>query len=80
MVLVSINIKNIGNGNLIFSVVFTIINTLFLQYAARTVIHATLSERIVNAVGSATGVVLGIGIHYYLIKPNAFFHLASVMR
>ena len=78
MVLVSINWKCVANGNVVFSVIFTIVNTLYLQMMTRTYIHSTGWERIANALGAAFGVVAGIVIHYYILKPLAFTQLATL--
>lgn len=79
MFLVVINNRNMAHGHLLFLVAFTLINTHVLVYVVRTVIHSTFWEIFIYGLGSATGAVLGVLAHYYLIKPNAVFHLASLM-
>jgi hypothetical protein len=76
MVLVAINIKNMASGHLVFSMIFTIGNTLYWQYVVRTTIHSTFWERLVYAFGSAAGVALGIVIHHVILAPYAFTKLA----
>jgi hypothetical protein len=78
MFLMSINIKNMANGHLIWLAGFTLINTHVWLYMVRTAIHSTRWERFIYGVGSAAGAVLGVVIHYYYIKPHALTQLAAV--
>ena len=80
MLLMSINIKNMANGHLIFLVVCTLVNTHVWVYMVRTVIHSTFWERMIYGVGSATGAVLGVVIHFYIIKPHALTQLATIVH
>jgi hypothetical protein len=79
MVLVAVNVKNMASGNVVYAMVFTVGNTLYMQYAVRTIIHSTFWERLVYALGSAAGVAIGIAVHFYLLRPHAFTQLATVV-
>jgi hypothetical protein len=78
MLLMSINIKNMANGHLVWLAGCTLINTHVWVYMVRTVIHSTRWERFIYGVGSATGAVLGVVVHFYCIKPYALTYLAML--
>lgn len=80
MFLMSVNIKNMANGHLVFIAGFTLVNTHVWIYMVRTVIHSTKWERFIYGVGSAAGAVLGVVIHFYYIKPYALTQLATVIH
>lgn len=79
MVLLSSNIRNIADGNLMFAAIFAFGNTYVITYGARMVIHSKPSEIFCYATGSALGVVAGIVIHHYIIEPHAFTHLSAIL-
>ena len=76
----SINVKNMAYGHLVWLAGFTLINTHVWLYVVREAIHATLGERLLYGVGSAAGAVLGVLVHYYCIKPVAFTRLAMMLN
>lgn len=78
MFLVVINNRNMAHGHLLFLIAFTLVNTHVLVYVVRTVIHSTFWEIFIYGVGSATGAVVGVLVHYYFLKPYALTHLASL--
>lgn len=78
MLLMSINIRNVAQGHLVFLGGFTVINTYVWVYMVRTVIHASRWEKFFYALGSAVGAVLGVLASKYLLQPYAFTHLAGM--
>src|ERR1044072_7581837 len=79
MFLMSINIRNMAEGNMVFLAGFTLLNTWVWVNIVRVVIHSTKREVAANMVGSAGGAVLGGVIHPYYIQPIAFTHLSTVL-
>jgi len=79
MFLMSINIRNMAEGHLIFLAGFTLLNTWVWVNIVRVVIHSTKREVTAYMVGSAGGAVLGVLVHHYYIKPIAFTHLSAIL-
>jgi len=77
MVLMSINIRNMAEGNIVFLAAFTLLNTWVWVNIVRVVIHSTRWEVAAYMVGSAGGAVLGVVIHHYCIQPIAVTHLSA---
>ena len=77
MFLVSMNIRNMADGHLVYLSVSTVINTLVWVWIVRTAIHSTKREIWAYAVGSALGADLGVLVHHFYLKPYAFTHLSA---
>jgi hypothetical protein len=75
----SINIRNMSEGHLVFLVGFTLINTWVWVNIVRVVIHSTKWEVMAYMLGSAAGAVVGVLVHHYYIKPIAFTHLSVIL-
>jgi hypothetical protein len=75
MSLMSINVRNMAEGYLVFLIGFTLINTYVWIYVVTTAIHSTKYEKFIYAIGSAAGAVLGVTASHYFIQPHAFTHL-----
>jgi len=79
MFLMSINIRNMAEGNMVFLAGFTLLNTWVWVNIVRVVIHSTKWEVATYMVGSAGGAVLGVVVHHYYIQPIAFTHLSTIL-
>lgn len=79
MFLMSINIKNMMGGHLVLLLCFTLLNTWVWVKIVRLVIHSTRWEIAAYMVGSALGAEFGVLAHYYVLKPLALTHLASIL-
>jgi len=78
MALVSMNIRNMAEGHLVYLSISTVINTLVWVWIVRTTIHSTKREIWTYAVGSALGADLGVVLHHYVIQPHAITHLSTI--
>ena len=80
MFLMTMNIRNMADGHLVFLTVSTVINTLVWVWIVRTTIHSTRHEIWAYAVGSSLGANVGVVVHHFFLKPLAFTHLASLFN
>ena|ERR1051325_4696819 len=80
MSLMSINVRNMAEGNLAFLSVFTVINTLVWAWIVRTIVHSTKEELWAYAFGSSLGANIGVLIHHFFIQPHAFTNLATFFK
>jgi hypothetical protein len=78
MFLMSINIRNMAEGHLVYLSIFTVVNTMVWVWIVRTAIHSTRNEIWAYAIGSALGANAGVLIHHYYIQPHAFTHLSAI--
>src|ERR1044072_916125 len=79
MFLMSINIRNMAEGNMVFLAGFTLLNTWVWVTIVRVVIHSTNRHVPAYMLASAGGAVLGVVLHHDYIQPIAFAHLSTVL-
>lgn len=76
----SINIRNMAEGHLVYLTFFTVINTMVWVWIVRTAIHSTRKEIWAYAIGSSIGADIGVLIHHFFIEPHAFTQLAAFFQ
>jgi hypothetical protein len=80
MFLMSINVRNMAEGHLVYLTIFTVVNTMVWVWIVRTAIHSTKQEIWAYAAGSAIGANCGVLIHHFFIAPHAFTNLAAFFK